>query len=161
GVDRPSRESVARGRPHVRPGRTSGRPTAISGPTRTCRRPAATTVARARHWPAGGGEQRGTGGISGLVVRARGYGREAVAGLYRLTVPPVFRYLSARLDRIDEVEEVTQEVFVAALASIHSLRAGDEAGLFAWLFQIARNKLADHLRRRYRHGVDRLDGQAD
>src|SRR5262249_2388058 len=32
---------------------------------------------------------------------------------------------------------------------------------FAWLFQIARNKLADHLRRRYRQAADPIEPRAD
>jgi RNA polymerase sigma-70 factor (ECF subfamily) len=95
------------------------------------------------------------------VRRAKEHDREAFAELYRLTVTPVYRYLSARLDRVDEVEEVTQEVFVAALGSLPGLRATDEGGLLGWLLQIARNKLADHLRRRYRHAATRIDDHAD
>jgi RNA polymerase sigma-70 factor (ECF subfamily) len=99
--------------------------------------------------------------ISQLVRRAKQYDREAFAELYRLTVGPVHRYVSARLPRPDEVEEVTQEVFVAALGSIAGLRAEDETGLLGWLFQIARNKLADHLRRRYRHAAEPIEPQAE
>lgn len=99
--------------------------------------------------------------ISELVRRAKEYDREAFAELYRLTVTPVYRYLSARLDRPEDVEEVTQDVFVAALGGIQSLRATDEASLLGWLFQIARHKLADHLRRRYRHAASSLDDDAE
>jgi RNA polymerase sigma-70 factor, ECF subfamily len=90
------------------------------------------------------------GAVAGLIERARGYDRAAFAGLYRRTVAPVHRYVSARVGTREEAEEVTQEVYLAALARIDSLRAADEAGLLAWLFQIARHKLADHLRQRYR-----------
>jgi len=94
--------------------------------------------------------QEATGGIAGLIRRARGHDQAAFASLYRFALTPVYRYVSARVDTVDEAEELTQEVFVAALAGISGLRAEDEVGLLAWLFQIARHKQADHLRRRYR-----------
>jgi RNA polymerase sigma-70 factor, ECF subfamily len=94
--------------------------------------------------------QQPAGDIAGLIRRAKGHDREAFAELYRFAVGPVYRYLAARVDRVDDVEELTQEVFVAALSGIQTLRAEDEGSLMAWLFQIARNKLADQLRGKYR-----------
>jgi len=91
------------------------------------------------------------GDIAALIRRAKGYDRAAFADLYRFAVAPVYRYVAARLNAAEEAEELTQEVFLAALKGIQGLRAEDEPGLLAWLFQIARHKLADHLRRRYRH----------
>lgn len=85
-----------------------------------------------------------------LIQRAKASDREAFAELYRRTVTPVYRYLWARTGSRDVAEDLTQEVFFGALSTIGRLHASDEAGLQAWLFQIARNKLADHLRRRYR-----------
>lgn len=95
--------------------------------------------------------QHPAGNIARLIHQAKGYDREAFTELYRVAVGPVYRYLSARLDRAEEVEDLTQEVFVAALTGIQALRAEDESSLMAWLFQIARNKLADQLRGKYRH----------
>lgn len=98
-----------------------------------------------------GGDVQGTAGdIARLISRAREYDREAFAELYRFAVAPVYRYLAARVDRAEDTEELTQEVFVAALSGIRALRAEDEAALLAWLFQISRNKIADRLRQRYR-----------
>ncbi len=97
-----------------------------------------------------GGVPEAPGDIARLIHQAKLYDRSAFAELYRFAVTPVYRYLSARLNRTEEAEELTQEVFVAALSGIEGLRAEDEAGLLAWLFQIARHKLADHLRQRYR-----------
>ena len=94
--------------------------------------------------------QHPAGNIARLIHQAKGYDREAFAELYRFAVGPVYRYLAARLDRVEEVEELTQEVFVAAMTGLQTLRAEDESSLMAWLFQIARNKLADQLRGKYR-----------
>lgn len=95
--------------------------------------------------------QRPAGNVARLIQQAKGYDRAAFSELYRLSVTPVYRYLSARLNSVEQAEELTQEVFLAALSGIQSLRAEDEPGLLAWLFQIARHKLADLLRQRYRH----------
>lgn len=100
------------------------------------------------------------GELAGLIRRAKALDQAAFLDIYRLAVVPVYRYLSVRLNTEEEVEDLTQEVFLAALAGIRSLRAEDEAALFGWLFQIARNKLADHLRRRYRTPLATLE-QAD
>src|SRR5438876_1212332 len=95
--------------------------------------------------------------IAGLVRRSKEYDREAFAELYHCSVGPVYRYLSARVNSRDVAEELTQEVFLAALSGIAGLRASDEAGLFGWLFRIARFKLADHMRQRYRQPSVGLD----
>jgi RNA polymerase sigma-70 factor (ECF subfamily) len=41
------------------------------------------------------------------------------------------------------------------------LRATDETGLLGWLFQIARFKIADHLRRQYRRPTEPLDPELE
>ena len=94
--------------------------------------------------------QSTTGDLAGVIERAKAYDRVAFTELYRRAVAPVYRYIGCRVDSVEEAEELTQEVFVSALAGIQSLRAETEAGLYGWLFQIARHKIADHLRRRYR-----------
>lgn len=52
--------------------------------------------------------------------------------------------LMARLPR-DEVQDVLQEVFLAAFKNLRSLRDKDAAG--AWLVTLARNHTANHYRR--------------
>jgi len=99
--------------------------------------------------------------LADLLGRAKSYDRDAFSELYRLSVRPVFRYVAARVRTPEEAEEVTQEVFLAALSGIHGLRATTEPGLFAWLFQIARFKLADQLRVRYQRPVQALDAALD
>ncbi|HEY3115147.1 MAG TPA: sigma-70 family RNA polymerase sigma factor [Chloroflexota bacterium] len=92
-----------------------------------------------------------------LIRRAKEHDREAFAELYRATVAPVYRYVAARVVRSEETEDLTQEVFMAALRGIQGLRAEDESGLMAWLFQIARYKLADALRRKYQAPTEPLE----
>jgi RNA polymerase sigma-70 factor (ECF subfamily) len=95
--------------------------------------------------------------VPDLVRRARRDDRAAFAALYRHTITPVYRYLAARVDSTDRAEELTQEVFLAALATIDRLCAEDEVGVLGWLLQIARHKLADSLRQRYRRQDAPLD----
>jgi RNA polymerase sigma-70 factor (ECF subfamily) len=99
--------------------------------------------------------------IADLVRRARRLDREAFGELYRRSVTPVYRYCAARSDSTAEAEELTQEVFLAALAGIERVRAEHEAAWMAWLFQIARNKRADRLRGRYRRPTAPLEAAGD
>lgn len=95
--------------------------------------------------------------FASLLHRAKNRDEAAFAELYRFAVRPVYRYLSARIGPAEVVEELTEDVFMAAFAGMKSLRAEDENSLLAWLFQIARHKLADHLREKYRHPTVPLD----
>ncbi len=95
--------------------------------------------------------------FAALLAKVKGNDRAAFGELYRRAVTPVYRYLHARTGDVPRAEELTQEVFLAALAGLDGLRAADETQFLAWLFQIARYKLADHLRRRYRRPSEPLD----
>lgn len=100
-----------------------------------------------------GGETKGavTGDrFATLLARAKANDQAAFGEIYRLSLSPIYRYLHARVGDTAAAEELTQEVFLAALAGLGDLRAEDETAFLAWLFQVARYKLADHLRRRYR-----------
>lgn len=77
---------------------------------------------------------------------------EALSARY-LTV--VLRYAAARLGAGPEAEDVATEVFVAAYAAWHRCPtpapdSSEHDPVRAWLFGIARNKVADVLRRRQR-----------
>jgi RNA polymerase sigma-70 factor, ECF subfamily len=91
------------------------------------------------------------------VARARRLDVAAWDYLYLLAFPQVYRYVAARVPSTADAEDVTEETFVGALQSVAGLRARDEAGFLAWLYQIARHKLADRLRQRYRRPTEPLD----
>ncbi len=59
-------------------------------------------------------------------------------------------FIARRVDRQD-VDDVLQNVFLKMQRGLTSLR--DEERLTPWLFQIARNAIADNLRARQRHPV--------
>ncbi len=63
---------------------------------------------------------------------------------YRQYVTPVYRYLYLRTGSTEEAEDLTSQVFLAALQGLPHYR---QRGYFgAWLFTLARNKLADFYR---------------
>ena len=64
--------------------------------------------------------------------------------------PDVHAYAMARLADRAGVEEVAQEVFVAAVRSIKGLRERREPAVQAWFLHICRHKIVDHVRRRVR-----------
>ena len=58
------------------------------------------------------------------------------------------RYVRFRISNPADAEDILQEVYSAAVAGFSALR--DVAQFKPWLIGIARNKCADHLRRKYR-----------
>ncbi len=64
---------------------------------------------------------------------------------------PVYRYVRFRVATREVAEDVTSEVFVKALRSIHRYDS-DIASPKTWLLRIARNAVTDHLRALRRRG---------
>ena len=72
--------------------------------------------------------------------------------LYERYQEEVFRYVSRRVSRREEAEDITTEVFAAAFAALPRFRGGCPPRL--WLLSIARRKVMDlHRRRRRRPEV--------
>lgn len=99
--------------------------------------------------------------VATWIARARQLDEAAWDRLYQFAFPQVFRYVSSKTRSVADAEDITEEVFLGALQSVGSVRATDEAGLLGWLFQIARFKLADHLRRQYRRPTEPLDPESE
>lgn len=57
---------------------------------------------------------------------------------------PIFRYVRASVRSSQDAEDLTQDVFARALAMRHRFVGGD---LGAWLYRMARNRVAMHYRR--------------
>jgi RNA polymerase sigma factor (sigma-70 family) len=60
----------------------------------------------------------------------------------------VLRFVRRRVDSADDAEDLTQEVFANAAASLGSVE-GDSPAL-AWLYTVAKRRIADEARRRAR-----------
>jgi len=78
-----------------------------------------------------------------IVSRAATGDAEAFGELYQMFAPMVHGIILARVRR-DEVDDIVQEVFLAAYKNLHSLR--EKAAVGAWLAMIARNRAAEFYR---------------
>lgn len=64
----------------------------------------------------------------------------------------LFRYALLRLNDVSQAEDVVQETFLAALKA--GERFAERSSERTWLIGILKHKVADHLRRQYRQGVE-------
>jgi RNA polymerase sigma-70 factor (ECF subfamily) len=74
---------------------------------------------------------------------------EAFGRIVRAYALPLRSYLASQVHHLDDVDDLAQEVFLAALKSLPTFRRGDDFG--AWLRGIARNKVLVYFRTRARH----------
>lgn len=95
--------------------------------------------------------------ISGFLVSARAGEERGFTGLYRVLAGKVAGYVRAR--GVADVDDVVNEVFLAAFSGLGSFR-GDGEGFRSWLFGIAWNKTTDWHRREGRRPpvVDDTEG---
>src|SRR5438132_13653889 len=91
--------------------------------------------------------------ISRQLDRARRGESEALSTLYRQFLSGVFGYIAARVPNRTTAEDLTSEVFLKVVEGVSKLRAEDEAGFAAWLFQIARMTVAGYYRKREKQPV--------
>jgi RNA polymerase sigma-70 factor, ECF subfamily len=85
--------------------------------------------------------------FTSVLERARALDPDALGLLYERYLPAVYRYVLARVGDVYLAEDLTAETFVAMVESVERLRAEDELSFAAWLFGIARNKVAEQYRR--------------
>ena len=85
--------------------------------------------------------------------------RKAIATLVERTADAVYGFVSRRIDRQEIVEELCQEVFLAAWPQLERFRK--EASLTTWLCAIARHKVADFYRRRLREATQEKTKEED
>ena len=86
----------------------------------------------------------GSDELTDLVIAAQQGDRPAFDQLYRSHARMVHGVLMSRVPRAD-VDDLVQDVFVAAYTRIRELR--DAAAFGGWLATIARNRATDYLRR--------------
>ena len=86
-------------------------------------------------------DRHDVGAIVDEVARGR---TERFGELVRDYALPLRSYLASQVHHLDDVDDLAQDVFLAALASLPSFRRGDDFG--AWLRGIARNKLLLYFR---------------
>ena len=88
------------------------------------------------------------------LVRDAQKGQEAAfTRLYEVYFDRVYRYVAIRVDNPADAEDITEDVFLRILESIHSFQ-WREVPFSAWVLRIAHNRVVDHWRRsRTRTGV--------
>jgi RNA polymerase sigma-70 factor (ECF subfamily) len=69
---------------------------------------------------------------------------EAFGRIVHAYALPLRSYLASQVHHLDDVDDLAQEVFLAALRSLSTFRRGDDFG--AWLRGIARNKVRMYFR---------------
>jgi RNA polymerase sigma-70 factor (ECF subfamily) len=79
-----------------------------------------------------------------LIERVRHGDEQAFGELYRIYAPTINAVVLARVPR-DEVQDIVQEVFIAAYKNLGSLR--DDSVFGPWIVKIARNRAAEFYRR--------------
>jgi RNA polymerase sigma-70 factor, ECF subfamily len=85
---------------------------------------------------------------------------EAVARVYSAFAPALLRFFVAQVGNRHTAEDLTGEVFAAAIEALPGFRGPVEA-LGGWLFRIARHDLFDYRRRQSRARFDPLDDVLD
>ncbi|MGE0687348.1 MAG: sigma-70 family RNA polymerase sigma factor [Dehalococcoidia bacterium] len=80
-----------------------------------------------------------------LIRRVKNRDEDAWSELYDLHYANLYRYAFARLRSREEAEDIAAQVFLEALRGIDGFAYRGKP-LLAWLYRIARNLVADHLR---------------
>jgi RNA polymerase sigma-70 factor, ECF subfamily len=88
--------------------------------------------------------------IERQLERAKQGDSEALSVLYQRFMPGIFSYIAMRVPTRTLAEDLTSEVFLEMVESIHQLRANDEASFIAWLLRIARVVVAGYYRKQER-----------
>lgn len=96
-----------------------------------------------------------------LVAAVLGKDRKATAEFVEVYADAIYTYVRRRLiPRLDLVDDLVQEVFLAALEQLHTFAGA--SSLRTWLLGIARHKVEDYYRERLREPepLSDLDEQA-
>lgn len=87
-----------------------------------------------------------------LVAEAQRGDRESLGRIFDVYHLPIYRYVLVRIRSAADAEDIAAETFVAAFAAIGRFR-WQGLPFEAWLFRIARSKIADHQRRARREST--------
>src|SRR5207302_9848523 len=82
-----------------------------------------------------------------LIRRAQELAPGALAELYDRYFDGIYRYAYTRIGHHADAEDLTEQVFLKMVDSIHTYRPRQGAGLSSWLYRIAHNLVVDRYRR--------------
>ena len=94
--------------------------------------------------------------VSALVREAQQGGVAAFSALYEHYYDSIFRYVSFRTGNTAEAEDITAEVFVRMIESIHRFKWKGYP-FSSWLFRIAHNLVVDFYRKKGRRRIVSLE----
>ena len=94
--------------------------------------------------------------VEALVNGAKDGDESSFAALYELYFDRIYRYVYFKMRDPVEAEDVTGEVFLKMLESIHSFK-WQGFPFSSWLFRIAHNMVVDHFRRKGKRPTVPLD----
>ena len=98
--------------------------------------------------------------VSDLVLRAQEGDQSSFALLYERFFDQIFRYVSFKTGSPTEAEDITGEVFVRMIESIHRFKWQGHP-FSSWLFRIAHNLIVDYFRKKGKKALVPLEGTAD
>lgn len=81
-----------------------------------------------------------------LVALAIEGDQDAFATLFRLTIPTVHRFITARCGDAALAEDLVQDAYIRALRAIVTSFEGGSSDFLAWVMRIARNRFLDHVK---------------
>jgi RNA polymerase sigma factor (sigma-70 family) len=85
--------------------------------------------------------------------------QQAFEALVKRYSTPLFNFICRFLGDYDQACDISQQVFLQLYLSLSTLRTGDP--LKAWLFQVARNRCLDELRRKHAIHFSELESVSD
>ena len=94
--------------------------------------------------------------VTALVKQAQAGGAAAFSALYEHYYDSIYRYVSFRTGSFADAEDITAEVFVRMIESIHRFRWKGYP-FSSWLFRIAHNLVVDFYRKKGRRNTVPLD----
>ncbi|MFZ5810405.1 MAG: RNA polymerase sigma factor [Chloroflexota bacterium] len=82
-----------------------------------------------------------------LIKSAQNGNAEAFGEVYSRYAQPLFRFLYAHVDNVQDAEDLMADVFLRAWRALPDYRHQKNIPFYVFLFRIARNRLVDHYRR--------------
>lgn len=101
-------------------------------------------------------EIQGQDNVAALVKQAQAGGSAAFSALYEHYYDSIYRYVSFRTGSFADAEDITAEVFVRMIESIHRFKWKGYP-FSSWLFRIAHNLVVDFYRKKGRRNTVPLD----
>lgn len=95
-----------------------------------------------------------------LIQRACQLEQKAISQLYQEHVQAIYRYVYYRVGSVQLAEDITAEVFLRAIDSLPNYRPRG-APFRAWLYRIARARVADHFREKKRMATTSLETEIE